>query len=82
MNVMREFSVRLGDITDRVEVFSTCIKKDRLPSYLRQGKTFMGKFQIEHAVTYRKIFKEGLLSELTSFPAPKTKLNSDSSGAN
>jgi len=29
-----EFSEKLGDFNERINVFNACVKKDRLPSYL------------------------------------------------
>lgn len=52
---MRELASRLGDMTDRITVFRDSISQDRLPSYLRPGCNFLGKYEVLEVMPFSKI---------------------------
>ena len=60
VSTMREFTIRMSDITERVSTLNDCIAKDRLPQYLKPGNNFLGKFQVDDFIPYIKIFNESL----------------------
>jgi hypothetical protein len=68
---MREFTVRLKDITRAIDVFNANIRKEKLPDYLRPGSNFLGKFQVDAYVSYRRIISHELFSKETIFSLPK-----------
>ena len=68
----RDFTFKLQDFNDRINVFNACVKKDRLPNYLLPGGVLLGKFQIEQAISYRSIIMHSLREKTTVFP-PKKK---------
>lgn len=56
--IVKEFAAKLNEITERTSFFSDSILKDKLPSYLRPGNNFLGKFIIDEVVPYSRIVSE------------------------
>jgi len=80
MIAMREFTVRLKDITRAIDVFNANIRKEKLPDYLRPGSNFLGKFQVEAYVSYRRIISQDLFSRDTIFPVVKSNFEMSGRG--
>jgi hypothetical protein len=66
---MKGFTHRLADLRNRVDVFEIKIQKERIPTFLTAGNTFMGKYLINKAVSYNNIFKHNLLRHKSVFTA-------------
>ena len=74
-----EFSEKLGDFNERINVFNACVKKDRLPNYLMPGGNLLGKYQVEQVVSYRQIIETGMMEKRTVFPPKKMPDNDNQS---
>ena len=61
LNLFKDFSNKVTDFNDRLSIFNAAISKDRLPSYLKPGQKFLGKFLIEHVMSMQEINKHNAL---------------------
>lgn len=64
--VFLELSRTLSDVTDRVNILSSCAKTVILPHYLQPGQVLLGKYFIQNVLSYREIFEQDLLSKKDS----------------
>ena len=53
LKLFKDFSHRVSDFTDRLEIFTAAISKERLPSYLMPGQSFLGRYYIEQVMSYQ-----------------------------
>ena len=74
VSTMREFTVRLGDITDRISVLNDCISKDRLPPHLKPGSNFLGKYLVDDVIPHIKIFNESRWTMPSVFSGSKDEI--------
>jgi len=65
--IMNDFESKLGEITERITLFSGGIAKDKLPSYLKPGSNFLGKYMIKDVIPYSKIIQEQLWTQPSVF---------------
>ena len=57
-----ELSRTLSDVTERINILSSCAKTVMLPSFLQPGQTLLGKFFIQNVISFKEIFDNDLLS--------------------
>jgi hypothetical protein len=62
MGLFKDFSNKVGDFNQRLDIFTAAISKDRLPSYLKPGQKFLGKYQIEQVISYQDIIKNNAMT--------------------
>ena len=71
MKSFRTLIQKLAEYKELIDSFSASISKHRLPGYLRPGQLFLGKYKIEHVMSYSDILRHKAYQYPSVFMAPK-----------
>lgn len=60
-SAFKELNERLLEITNKCDILSLQMRKNRLPDYLKAGNIFLGQYKIVDTISYQRIFMEKLM---------------------
>ena len=64
---LQQYKSKFLELETQIDIFSMRLRQLRLPDYLQQNETFLGKYYITDVIPYTQIYAEKLMSQPSVF---------------